>query len=168
MSDRLDGLDVVLASARGATVLDLGSAEGMIGRRLSTLGAARVDAVDRSSEMIECGKRICLGHPMRFHVADLDDAVSREALRGALLPGYDIVLLLGLLQKVRRPAPLLAWAASFARGLVVVRAPASAFRPKRDPSAPAFDAATWLWSRFDLVDTPATSQGWLGIYRVTA
>jgi hypothetical protein len=79
-------------------VLDLGSAEGLIARRLLERGAVRVDGFEREAGRVRLAAGICSElKGARFWEADVSDWPSLEtAHKSHLLDRYDIVLYLGL------------------------------------------------------------------------
>lgn len=175
VGQQLLGLETVAEHFRGAHVLDVGCAEGLIGRHcVDAWGAASVDGVTSVQYEIDEAHRQCAGRPMAFYLCDLRMPEEIARLDCRLRLSYDIVLLLSVLHKVRDPMRLLAWAVRYAAGLVVIRLPAPIIdmvrcQPGVHPVGP------WMVERFDLVAEPVTCvepvsgrPEWMGIYRVRA
>ena len=173
LAQQLLGLETVAEYFRGANVLDVGCAEGLIGRHcVDTWGAASVEGVTSVQYEIDEAKRQCAGRPMEFFRCDLRSTEETFELEWKLRLSYDVVLLLSVLHKVRDPMRLLAWAVKYAAGLIVIRLPAPIIdmdrcRPGVHPVHP------WMLERFDLVGEPETCIApvsgrpeWMGIYKV--
>ena len=122
LEDQLKGLGPLLEEVRGKRVLDLGCAEGLIARHLLEVGGAQsVHGVELMAHSVEVARHQCSGLNAKFEQADLNTAVvSVDA-------GWDIVLMLAVLHKLKEPARI---ARVFASGasLAVVRLP-----PERAP-----------------------------------
>lgn len=173
--EQLLGLETIAAEFAGARVLDIGCAEGLIGRHcVDAWGAALVHGVTLPAYEIEEARRQCAGRPMEFFCADLRSPSACQLLEARLLPSYEVVLLLSVLHKVRAPMRLLEWALRFASRTVVIRLPAPIIdmercRPGVHPVGP------WMAERFDLIGEPTTciepvsgKPEWMGIYKVRA
>lgn len=173
LESQLKGLEAIAGAFAGKTVLDLGCAEGLIGRRcVDAWGAASVDGVTSVQYEIDAARRLCAGRPQRFIKGNLASIDGRNAVAAHLAASYDIVLLLSVLHKVQAPMRFLEWAVLRARELILIRLPASVIdmercRPGVHPVGP------WMAERFDLVVEPPTCiepvsrrPEWMGIYRV--
>lgn len=126
LKEQLLGLDAVRALASRASVLDLGCAEGLVGKYLiDTHGADLLQGVEYLPERVEEAQRQCAGYiNAQFFQADLNDLKAVEKAMGEmLLPGYGVVLLLAILHKLREPEHLLKWAADHCIGVMAVRYP---------------------------------------------
>ena len=131
VEQRIRGLESVIDRCEGKSVLDLGSAEGMIAKCLLDRGAALVHGFDRDAARVTAANALCEHRPnARFWPADLSVwSAFMEGHAAHLQQRYDIVLYLGLhhhLPKHRR-RDTLAGAAGLASGLVVVRTPERVF-----------------------------------------
>lgn len=170
---QLLGLETIAGAFAGKTVLDLGCAEGLIGRHcIDAWGATQVDGVTVVQYEIDAAEQLCAGRPQRFLRGNLATDQGRRDLEPQLDPAYDVLLLLSILHKAKRPMELLQWAVQYARELIVIRLPAPIIdmdrcRPGIHPVHP------WMLERFDLVAQPATciepvtgKLEWMGIYRV--
>jgi len=175
VEEQLLGLDTIADRFRGANVLDLGCAEGLIGRHcVDAWGAASVDGVTSVQYEIDEAQRQCVGRPMQFYRCDLrwPDEIAR--LEARLRLSYDVLLLLSILHKVRDPMRLLEWVVRYAAGIVVIRLPAPIIdmvrcQPGVHPVGP------WMAKRFDLIGEPVTcvepvsgAPEWMGVYQVRA
>ena len=126
VEDQLKGLRQALFEVRQAaiagyplSVLDLGCAEGAIALEFAKAGAKRVVGVDVVPGHVAVARDLCAGYPCEFHCADLNGAT---ALLDAVT--YDVVLMLAIIHKLRRPSESLSWYSDFARDLLVFRMPA--------------------------------------------
>lgn len=110
------GLDAALAEAKGKRVLDLGAAEGLIGRAFAEAGAAEVVGIE--------------GNPTAAKEARRQTEGKCRILLGMLgtdplPPGkWDIVLALAILHKLQSPEMVIGEIAVVQPELVVVRLPA--------------------------------------------
>jgi trans-aconitate methyltransferase len=169
-SQQLLGLETIAKQFKGATVLDLGCAEGLIGRHcIDAWDAASVDGVTRIQYEIDEAHKQCKGRPMRFLCGDLGSQAERAAL--PLLPKYDIVLALSVLHKVKKPMELLEWACGFVGRYLVVRLPDPTIIHERQLYEPQ-PVREWLVKRYALASEPKTCMEpvtrkpeWMGIFR---
>lgn len=143
LDEQMLGLDRALAECRGKRVLDLGCAEGLIGREFARAGAALVVGIEVLQTHVDVARRACAKEvkegKMVFVVADLRDVTATPPTER-----YDIVLALGIIHKLHAPAVGLEWAADSASDLLCFRAPSTALRlPDGDyiVKAKHFDAA---------------------------
>ncbi len=121
LAEQMLGLERALAEAAGKTVLDLGCAEGLIGREFARAGAAKVVGVELLPAHLEVAAEACKGYPqMRFIQAHLDHYVKERPEPEQ----FDIVLALGVIHKLHDPNVPLRFAARSARSLLCFRAPA--------------------------------------------
>lgn len=128
---RIRGLESVIDRCEGKTVLDLGSAEGMIARCFLERGAALVHGFDRDAARVTTATALCKHLPNgRFWSGDVSVwSAFMEGHAAHLQERYDVVLYLGLhhhLPKHRR-RDTLAGVAGLASGLLVVRTPERVF-----------------------------------------
>lgn len=125
LEEQMLGLDPALAEAKGKTVLDLGCAEGLIGREFARAGATRVLGIELLKSHLEVARKACKGfREMEFVCAHLGAYIAQV---GAEIEQFDIVLALGIIHKLDDPAIPLVFAARSARSLVCFRAPAHAY-----------------------------------------
>lgn len=98
ISERLAGLEELFKRVRGASVLDLGAAEGIVSHALLEHGAERVDGFEMHAGRVAFANRLCRNYPnAHFAEADLSswpDFVDRNGAK--LADCYDVVLYLGL------------------------------------------------------------------------
>lgn len=165
LEEQLTGLETVLASAGGASVLDLGCAEGLISRHFALRGAARVDGLSIIGGEIEIGRELCRDLPVNLYRCDLgrwDEWLAANP--DALLPRYDIVLALSIFHKVEDIGKLVERALTFAGELVVVRS-AAIINDKRSKFVP-YDLRGRLLRDFRLIaEGPGARGEWLGVFR---
>jgi SAM-dependent methyltransferase len=104
-SDRLVGLHDLLRYAEGASVLDIAMNHGLVGFEFARHGAALVHGCDRHEPAVNAARAIFseLAIPSRFEVVDLarGAAALETAFGQHYLPGYDIVLFLGIYHKLK-------------------------------------------------------------------
>jgi len=137
LEEQMTGLQPALAGTPGRSVLDLGCAEGLIGREFARAGAAAVHGVEMQERHLIIARELCAGLPMTFQCADLDEMAARDS---ALPPRYDIVLALAVLHKLFAPENGARFCARASRSLVVVRLPANSeanrgiLRSKHNPA----------------------------------
>lgn len=120
LEEQLKGLGPMLAEVGGATVLDLGCAEGMISLKCLEGGASSVIGFDSNAAFIERARKTSLPHPdfAQFTVKDLNQPPDG--------PWHsDIVLMLAILHKLRDPLKAVREWGQFASSLIVIRLPAS-------------------------------------------
>jgi hypothetical protein len=122
--DRLASLEAVIAEAPGATVLDLGCAEGVISAEFIHAGARRVDGFDINPGRVAAARRLLSSRRAHYRVGNLNNwsAFVRD---NELVPQYDIVLFLGVYQHLAPETRIdtLQGIASKCRDRLAVRAP---------------------------------------------
>lgn len=130
LAEQIMGLGPAIEFARGKTVLDLGCAEGMIGREFARAGATDVLGIEQLGAHLSVARRVAAGWPqdpapmpqMRFEQAHL----AAWAESHPQPEPFDVVLALGIIHKLHDPKMALAFAARSARLLLCFRAPAVA------------------------------------------
>lgn len=156
VEEQLQGLETIADRFRNASVLDLGCAEGLIGKHCVTeWGARKVDGVGCVATELDEARRQCADLPMRFFEGDMREEDDLARLFEALDESYDVVLLLSIIHKMRDQFRFLRWALGFARDLVVVRLPGPVIEPRRIGDAPSH-VHKWLSKRYDVIAEPAT------------
>lgn len=119
LEEQTHGLEHAYAEAQGASVLDLGCAEGLIGREFAKRGAVRVLGLELLKDHIDVARKACADFPqMEFQHTNLfyhSQTVHPEP--------FDIVLALSVIHKMPVPETLLRWAAKSAMKLLLLRAP---------------------------------------------
>ncbi len=121
LKEQMLGLDRALTECKGKSVLDLGCAEGLIGREFARAGAARVLGIELLASHLEVAQASCKDYQqMEFVCANL----KLWILEHGEPEQFDIVLALGIIHKLYEPNSLLVWAAKSARDLLCFRAPA--------------------------------------------
>jgi 2-polyprenyl-3-methyl-5-hydroxy-6-metoxy-1,4-benzoquinol methylase len=124
---RLSGLERLVDTCSGKSVLDLGTAEGLIAHRFLQRGAAPVHGFDIVPERVTAARRICGEFPGAvFWQTDLSDWRAFRAEHSEhLLVQYDIVLYLGLHHHlpVAGRSLTLQGAAAMSRNILALRTP---------------------------------------------
>jgi 2-polyprenyl-3-methyl-5-hydroxy-6-metoxy-1,4-benzoquinol methylase len=93
---RRRGLDFIISKAAGSTVLDVGCAEGLVAELFLEAGVAYIQGIDINASRIAAAKRLFATHEnARFDVGDIT-RWRRCQRQAALLPQYDIVLMLAV------------------------------------------------------------------------
>lgn len=128
VKDRLFALDRIKPHARGASVLDIGCAEGLLSKWLIDIcGAKSVTGLEKHAPYAEMARHIMRGYDAAYHVVDLDFFETwLEYKPGELAPNYDIVLALRVIQKLARPASFVKAIAPFVGKYLVVQIPTNA------------------------------------------
>jgi hypothetical protein len=125
LNEQMLGLDLALASAKGKTVADYGSAEGLIAFEFDKAGATSVYGCEIVSGHVEVAKSIAAEKDRcvcRFECINIDTLVKRERERGEIWP-YDISLALAILHKLSNPEAAIDFIADATREMIVVRFP---------------------------------------------
>jgi hypothetical protein len=149
LTEQIVGLGQVHAAAMGASVLDVGCAEGLIGRWLLEAGALRLDGIEKHEPYVQMARQVVKGRA-HFIVADLDRFDGwRE-----LLPRYDIVLALNVLQKLAQPELLLTRLANMCGHILAISLPAPVLVDARSANV-RMDPQQVLGGAFDLIDEVA-------------
>lgn len=116
LEEQMLALRPALAMCQGRTVLDLGCAEGLIGREFARAGAVEVVGVDSVAGHLAVAAEQCITYPaMRFQLADLNTAIQQLVFR------CDIVLCLGIAHKLWDPGDCIRFAADSSTDLVLIR-----------------------------------------------
>jgi trans-aconitate methyltransferase len=115
LDDQLKGLQPLLVNCRGKTVLDVGSAEGLISHELARRGAVAVHGLEIVPDHVEVANTLRRELPCIFEVADANHYVPARK--------YDIVIMLAILHKLRDPTDAVRRFAYAARESVVLRLP---------------------------------------------
>lgn len=124
LEEQMLGVTAALAEAKGKTVLDLGCAEGLIGREFARAGAIDVEGIESLEVHAAVGRTQCAGLPVYFSVLDLQDHSARMLAIGGIKQ-YDIVLSLGVCHKLQYPADGIRFSARSSLDLVLIRLCAS-------------------------------------------
>lgn len=152
LAEQMLGLDPLLAEVSGKTVLDLGCAEGLISIAVAGAGAEVVDACDNNAAFVETARQYAsnvAGKGVIVCEADLNAGMPAWTAGG-----YDIVLALAIIHKLKLPAERLGQAADLARSLLVIRLPVHAvdgvFHAKYRPDQRCDVVAVMTSRGFDL------------------
>ncbi len=115
LAQQILALQPAIAKCRGKTVLDLGCAEGLIGREFAKAGAATVVGIEREGNYVSMARAMCLGYRVSIKHADVKDLDPEFPMP------HDIVLALGIIHKLEHPEMGLRFAARSARELLLLR-----------------------------------------------
>lgn len=118
LSEQMLGVTEALAECQGKTVLDLGTAEGLVGREFVRAGAARCHGIDAIADHLGVAARECAGLPMTFQQVGLQEWALVQM---AFPEQFDIVLSLGVCHKLHDPGVGIRFSARSAMSLVLVR-----------------------------------------------
>lgn len=115
LAEQMEGLEHLAAEVQGKTVLDVGCAEGLIAIELARAGAAAVHGIEIVAGHIAMAQDMAGDLPCTFEVANLNEKVFQTG------PGFDIVLALAVLHKLKDPSRVCREIAAQARDLCVIR-----------------------------------------------
>lgn len=120
VEDQLKGLGAALAAAKGKTVLDLGTAEGLVAREFAIAGAGLVLGCECLRDHVNIGRALVRGLPVTLLEADLNEPSTHNWISGL---EFDVALMLGILHKLKEPGVLIRTVARRQPALIVVRLP---------------------------------------------
>ena len=109
------GLDWLFANCKGRTVLDCGSAEGLISIKTAEAGAVAVHGVELVPERVALATKLRGDLPVTFEVGDMN--VWRPKRQ------YDIVLGLAILHKLKDPGMCAVALSAATRYALILRLP---------------------------------------------
>lgn len=118
LAEQMIGLDQALRECKGRTVLDLGTAEGLIALEFAKAGASRVVGIEKVKAALNIAEKVCEGRVELIH-ANLERWMPEHPQPEQ----FDIVLALGIIHKPRNPEHALRWAVASAKDLFVFRPP---------------------------------------------
>ncbi len=97
VSERLEGLEILLEDAADKTILDLGAAEGLIAKAFSDNGAKTIHAYEIHQSRVDVAKTYLDQEIVDFNRANLSDLSQVETIEArSPKEGYDLVLYLGI------------------------------------------------------------------------
>lgn len=170
LKEAVIGLNKVAAAAPGATVLDLGCAEGLVGKwLLDSFKAKLVHGLELHPPYIEMAN-LLHGFPVydgriKFFACDLDHfEVWQKMNPGVLLPRYDIVMALRILQKLTRPREVLLQIAALADNILALNLPEAIIDDRRSGHVPV-DPVEALRDQFELIDQTQAKLGLRMIFK---
>lgn len=126
LKERVTPLRPLLRFVKGASILDLGCAEGLISKWLVDEGRARiVHGLDKHPPYLETARAVMPRdrYKAKFDECDFDH-FERDAAALGLLKGYDVVLMLNVAQKLKDPKKFLLAGAKLATNYFVFSGPA--------------------------------------------
>jgi SAM-dependent methyltransferase len=118
LREQMMGLEPLLKIVRGKSVLDLGTAEGLIAAQLAANGASPVHAVDCNQQILDMARSVNKKLAIRFEWCDLNHGLPKW-----LMPQYDVVLALAIIHKMTDPVRAAVNYAQRTRELLVIRLP---------------------------------------------
>jgi hypothetical protein len=182
------GLDIVRNACSGATVLDLGCAEGLVSLEMAKAGARLIHGVEiiddrlRVAETLfkkECPqveRQFIAWDLTRFDELFLDVTPDTTPPKASLLTRYDIVLCLAIAQKLFNPGRFLRLAATICSDVLAVRLPYPIIDDVRSFNIPV-DVTRMLSKEFELIQETEGyptdvrrkhrpgDDAWLGVFR---
>lgn len=120
LSEQMTGVSPALSEAHGKTVLDLGAAEGLMGREFVRSGAASCHGIDAVADHLAVARGQCRNLPMTFQLVGLQEW-ALEKMSAGDVEQFDIVLALGVCHKLHDPGVGVTFAARSSRDLVLKR-----------------------------------------------
>lgn len=155
LKEAIIGLAKVAANAKDSTILDLGCAEGLIGKWLIDAFRARLaHGLEIHPPYLEMARELHADYEGRaiFFECDLDHFdVWRKVNPDVLLPRYDIVLALRVIQKLARPATFLKTIAAMTGNILALNLPEVIIDDARSGNEPV-DPVDLLKENFKLID----------------
>jgi predicted RNA methylase len=163
LREQLTGMSTIERLVKGATVLDFGCAEGLISMHLARAGAAKVLGFSMVPSEIDTGRRLIGELPVELRAVDLNRWAEWAAEHP--LRRHDVVLLLSILHKLKRPDQFLRQALELAGSIVAVRLPGPVIDDARSDHR-RVNVEAHLVKQFDLVEKPKGPRGeWQTIWR---
>jgi len=118
LEHRITGLTPLLTMVKNKTLLDLGSAEGLISHWLITKGNAKsVCCVEGKERLAKISDKLFKGLNYEMILADLNNFEEIN------LKKYDVVLALGIVQKLYRQEEFIKYFSEKALELFIIRVP---------------------------------------------
>jgi len=189
LARQMRGLDAVRHVCTGASVLDLGCAEGLVSLELAKAGATLIHGVELLGERLVVAedffKKELPSLQRKFITWDLTrfddlvlgaDSAPAASDQPTLLSRYDVVLCLAIAQKLSNPRRFLRLASLLCADLMAVRLPYPVLDDPRSFNI-RLDVAQMLASEFDLIQETdgyptdlkrpyaPGDDAWLGIFR---
>lgn len=153
LKDRIANLATVRPRAENATILDLGCAEGLIGKWLVDSSRAKtLHGLDLHEPYIKMARSLMRDYDAMFMHADFDHFQTwLDVNRDKLLPQYDIVLALRVIQKLANPDRFLGLVKPLARKWIVIHVPKNPIEDARSNHRPV-DITEVLGPEFELIE----------------
>ena len=110
-----------IAECAGKSILDIGCAEGLVGREFVRAGARCCLGIDTVQDHIHVAMSQCEGLPMSFHLASIAQFENEPIPNPFGVEQYDIVLALGVAHKLEHPRVAIEVAARYCKDLMLLR-----------------------------------------------
>lgn len=120
LEEQMLGVSEALPEAVRRSVLDIGCAEGLIGREFIRAGAIHCHGLEAIADHIAVAQEQCAGLPMTFAQVELYEYAMQKLQVGPILL-YDVVLALGVCHKLADPGIGIRFAARSTGDLLLVR-----------------------------------------------
>jgi hypothetical protein len=182
------GLDVVREACSGASLLDLGCAEGLVSLEMAKAGARLVHGVEIIADRLQVAetlfqkdcpqveRQFIAWDLTRFDELFLDVTPDTTPAQPSLLTRYDVVLCLAIAQKLSNPGRFLRLAATICSDILAVRLPYPVIDDVRSFNIPV-DVTRMLSKEFELIQETEGyptdvkrkhrpgDDAWLGIFK---
>jgi len=104
--DRVEGMDYLLNNCKGASILDIGSCDGLVAYEFAKRGAYLIHGFDRNISDVAFAIRLFRGVPIKSTFIHTNVALGPERFiekyESVLRDSYDIVLFLGIYHHLKR------------------------------------------------------------------
>ena len=121
LAQQMQGLDLLLESVNGKTVLDVGCAEGLIDFELIKAGAVAVHGVENRPQAVKDANALRGRLACTFEQGDANTWHPKRS--------YNVLLLLAILHKLREPDAACLRFIKYASDMVVIRLPPNHLNP---------------------------------------
>ena len=166
LEQQMFGLDAAVAAARGGVVLDVGCAEALITMEFLRAGAREAVGVDNIAEHLKIAEKLRNEEQLPLSLVHAN-ANSWDPVVYAPHGGFDVVLLLAILHKLKNPSDAARRYGAVAKKLCVVRLPPSGeiIRDERSGNEPHDISAAMADVGLYLRDVVYGSYNeWIGYY----
>jgi SAM-dependent methyltransferase len=115
VQEQTAALRYAIEGCAGKSILDMGCAEGLVGKAFIDAGAIQYTGIESVEGHVKVARKLCAGLPMEFRHINMNDLPE-----GWANPA-DIVMCLGIAHKLIDPGKAIRIAAQSARELVLIR-----------------------------------------------
>lgn len=159
LEHRTQGLSPLLDHINGKTILDLGSAEGLISHWLMKNGASHACCIERKHQSVEVSHELFKGMSYEMIDADLGNFENID------IKDHDIVLALGIIQKLSRKKEFIQYFSNKAKEFFVIRIPSEYITIKEvQKILPKFKLYSSLTEE-DQIKAGERPNGWVAIFK---